>query len=66
MLIGVTFSGDMNVIKKEAEKNLKYKDQTYVMPVMTGTTRTMLTFKLSPWFIFLQFSSFWVITRRLV
>jgi hypothetical protein len=26
----------------------------------------MLTFKLSPCFIFLQFSSFWMITRRLV
>jgi hypothetical protein len=26
----------------------------------------LLTFKLSPWFIFLQFLLFWVITRRLV
>jgi hypothetical protein len=26
----------------------------------------MLSFKLSPWFIFLQFCSFWVITQRVV
>jgi len=28
MLIGVAISGDRNVIKKEAEKILKYKDLT--------------------------------------
>jgi hypothetical protein len=28
MLIGVAISGDRNVIKKEAEKILKYKDFT--------------------------------------
>jgi D-Tyr-tRNAtyr deacylase len=28
MLIGVTVSGDKNVIKKEAEKILKYRDRT--------------------------------------
>ena len=28
MLIDVAISGDGNVIKKEAEKNLKYKDLT--------------------------------------
>jgi D-Tyr-tRNAtyr deacylase len=28
MLIGVAFSGDKNVIKKEAEKILKYRERT--------------------------------------
>jgi hypothetical protein len=28
MLIGVAISGDRNVIKKEAEKFLKYRDRT--------------------------------------
>jgi len=28
MLIGVAISGDRNVIKKEAEKTLKYEDLT--------------------------------------
>ena len=49
MLIDVAISGDRNVIKKEAEKILKYKDltieiqrmwnvNTKVMPVITGET----------------------------
>ena len=49
MLIVVTISGDRNVIKKEAEKILKYKElpietqrmwnvKTKVMPVITGAT----------------------------
>jgi hypothetical protein len=48
MLIDVTISGDRNVIKKEPEKILKYKDLTIeiqrmwnvkakVIPVITGT-----------------------------
>jgi hypothetical protein len=32
MLINVTISGDRNVIKKEAEKILKYKDITKEIP----------------------------------
>jgi len=49
VLIDVAFRGDINVIKKEAEKILKYKRphnrnsahveyQANVVPVMTGTT----------------------------
>jgi len=49
MLIDVAISGDRNVIKKEAEKILKYKDftieiqrmwnvKTKVTPVITGAT----------------------------
>ena len=52
MLIDVTISGDRNVIKKEAEKILKYKDlkiaiqrmwnvQTKVIPVIIGATGTI-------------------------
>jgi hypothetical protein len=48
MLIDVAISGDRNVIKKEAEKILKYKEvtieiqrmwnvKTRVIPVITGT-----------------------------
>jgi len=51
MLIDVAISGDRNVIKKEAEKILKYKDltieiqrmwnvKTKVIPVIIGTTVT--------------------------
>jgi hypothetical protein len=51
MLKDVAISGDRNVIKKEAEKILKYKDLTIeiqrmwnvrrrVIPVIIGTTRT--------------------------
>jgi len=47
MLIGVAISGDRNMVKKEAEKILKYKDlaieiqrmwnvKTKVIPVMIG------------------------------
>jgi len=50
--IDVAISGDRNVIKKEAEKILKYKDltmeiqrmknvKTKVMPVITGATGTI-------------------------
>ena len=57
MLIDVAISGDRNVIKKEAEKILKYKDHTIeiqcmwnvktkVIPVIIGATRTISkTFK---------------------
>jgi len=49
MLIDVAISGDRNVIKKEADKILKYKDltieiqrmwkvKTKVIPVITGVT----------------------------
>jgi len=49
MLIDVTISGDRNVIKKEAERILKYKDltieiqrmwnvKTKVIPVIIGAT----------------------------
>ena len=49
MLIDVAISGDRNVIKKEAEKILKYKDltiqiqhmwnvKTKAIPVITGAT----------------------------
>jgi hypothetical protein len=49
MLIDVVISGDRNVIKKEAEKILKYKDvtierqrmwnvKTKVIPVIIGAT----------------------------
>jgi hypothetical protein len=49
MLIDVAISGDRNVIKKEAEKNIKYKDltieiqrlwnvKTKVIPVIIGAT----------------------------
>ena len=52
MLIDVTISGDRNVIKKEAEKTLKYKDltikiqcmwnvKTKVIPVIMGATGTI-------------------------
>jgi len=52
MLIDVAISGDRNVIKKEAEKILKYKDltieiqrmwnvKTKVMLVITGATGTI-------------------------
>jgi len=52
MLIGVEISGDRNVIKKEADKILKYKDlsieiqhmwnvKTKVMPVIIRTTGTI-------------------------
>ena len=50
--IDVAISGDSNVIKKEAEKNLKYKDltieiermwnvKTTVIPVLIGATGTI-------------------------
>ena len=52
MLIEVAISGDRNVIKKEAEKILKYKDlrieiqrmwnvKTKVIPVIIGATGTI-------------------------
>ena len=52
MLIDVDISGDRNVIKKEAEKILKYKDltteiqrmwnvRTKVIPVIVGATGTI-------------------------
>ena len=52
MLIDVAISGDRNVIKKEAEKILKYKDltveiqrmwnvKTKVIPAIIGTTGTV-------------------------
>jgi hypothetical protein len=52
MLIDVAISGDRNVIKKEAEKSLKYKDltieiqrtwnvKTKVSPVIIGATATI-------------------------
>jgi hypothetical protein len=52
MLIGVPMPGDRNVIKKEAEKILKYKDltieiqrmwnvKTNVIPVIIGATGTI-------------------------
>ena len=52
MLIDVVISGDRNVIKKETEKILKYKDltteiqrmwdvKTKVIPVITGSTGTI-------------------------
>jgi len=52
MLIDVAISGDRNVIKKETEKILKYKDliieiqrmwnvKTKVMPVIIGATGTV-------------------------
>jgi len=52
MLIGVEISGDRNVIKREAEKILKYEDLTIeiqrmwnvksnVLPVIIGATRTV-------------------------
>ena len=52
MLIDVPISGDRNVIKKEAEKILKYKDltieiqcmwkvKTRVIPVVIGATGTI-------------------------
>jgi len=52
MLIDVAFSRDRNVIKKEAEKILKYKDltiemqpmwnvKTKVIPVIIGATGTI-------------------------
>jgi len=52
MLIDVAISGDRNVVKKEAEKILIYKDltieiqrmwnvKTKVIPVITGATRTI-------------------------
>jgi hypothetical protein len=53
MLIDVTISGDRNVIKKEAEKILKYKElaieihrmwdvKTKVIPVIMWETGTVL------------------------
>jgi hypothetical protein len=52
MLIDVAISGDRNVIKKEAEKTLKYKDltieiqrmwnvKTKIIPVIIGATKTI-------------------------
>ena len=52
MLIDVAISGDRNVIKKEVEKILKYKNltieiqriwnvKTKAIPVITGTTGTI-------------------------
>jgi len=52
MLIDVAISGDINVIKKEVEKILKYKDltieiqcmwtvKTKVIPVIIGATGTI-------------------------
>jgi hypothetical protein len=52
MLIDVAISGDINVIKKEVEKILKYKDltiemqcmwnvKTKVIPVIIGATGTV-------------------------
>ena len=52
MLLEVAITGDRNVIKKEAEKILKYKDltieiqrmwniKTRVIPVITGETGTI-------------------------
>jgi len=52
MLIDVAISGDRNVIKKEAEKILKYKDltidiqrmwnvKTKVIPVVIGVIETI-------------------------
>ena len=52
MLIDVAMSGDRNVIKKEAEKILKYKDltidvqrmwnvKTKAIPVIIGATGTI-------------------------
>ena len=52
MLIDIAISGDRNVIKKEAEKILKYKDltietqcmwnvKTKVIPVIIGVTGTI-------------------------
>jgi len=52
MLINVAISGDRNVIKREAEEILKYKDltveiqrmwhvKTTVIPVITGATGTI-------------------------
>jgi len=52
VLIGAAVSGDRNVIKKEAEKILKYKDltieiqriwnvKTKVIPVIIGATGTI-------------------------
>jgi len=52
MLIDVAISGDRNVIKKEAEKIIKYKDltieiqcmwnvKTKVIPVIIGATGTI-------------------------
>jgi len=52
MLIDVAISGDRNVIKKEAEKILNYKDltieiqrtwnvKTKVIPIIIGTTGTV-------------------------
>ena len=52
MLIDIAISGDRNMIKKEAEKFLKYKDHTIeiqhmwnvktkVMPVIIGATGTL-------------------------
>jgi len=49
MLIGAAISGDRNVIKKEAEKTIKYEDltieiqcmwneKTKVIPIITGAT----------------------------
>ena len=52
MLVDVTIPGDRNVIKKEAEKSLEYKDliieiqrvsnvKAKVMPIIVGVTGTI-------------------------
>jgi len=42
MLIDVAISGDINVIKKEAEKILKYKDLTIeIQPMWNVTTKVI-------------------------
>jgi hypothetical protein len=52
MLIDVGIPGDKNVIKQEAEKNLKYRDliteiqrtwnmKAKVIPIIIGATRTI-------------------------
>ena len=54
MVIEAAISGDRNVIKKETEKNLKYKDltieiqrmwnvKTNMIPVIIGATGTIST-----------------------
>ena len=56
MLIDVAISGDRTVIKKEAEKTIKYKDltieiqsmwnvKTKVIPVIMGATGTISTYQ---------------------
>jgi hypothetical protein len=43
MLIDVAISGDKNVIKKEAEKILKYKDLTIEIQRMWNVKRKVIT-----------------------